>query len=137
MNKKQKSLNNKGFSLVELIIVVAIMAVLVGVLAPTYLGYVEKSKKSTDVQNAQELATSIAVKAAIDDSAITTSTVTAINATNINTISELTTVPEIKVGSSYAWYYEYDGVEVTIYLGDGTNTYEVYPTVATGSPWEQ
>lgn len=41
--------NNKGFSLVELIIVIAIMAVLVGVLAPTYLQYVEKSKKSNDV----------------------------------------------------------------------------------------
>ena len=41
--------NNKGFSLVELIVVVAIMAVLVGVLAPAYLKYVEKSRKSTDI----------------------------------------------------------------------------------------
>jgi len=32
LGKKQK--NNKGFSLVELIVVIAIMAVLVGVLAP-------------------------------------------------------------------------------------------------------
>ena len=51
MNKKQKSLTNKGFSLVELIIVIAIMAVLVGVLAPQFLKYVERSRKSTDVQN--------------------------------------------------------------------------------------
>ena len=36
----KKEMNNKGFSLVELIIVVAIMAVLIGVLAPTYLKYV-------------------------------------------------------------------------------------------------
>ena len=40
--------NNKGFSLVELIIVIAIMAVLIGVLAPQYLKYVEKSRVSTD-----------------------------------------------------------------------------------------
>lgn len=44
MNKKQKSLTNKGFSLVELIIVIAIMAVLVGVLAPQYVKYLNKSK---------------------------------------------------------------------------------------------
>ena len=36
MKKTQKRLGNKGFSLVELIVVIAIMAVLVGVLAPTY-----------------------------------------------------------------------------------------------------
>ena len=35
MKKTQKKLGNKGFSLVELIVVIAIMAVLVGVLAPT------------------------------------------------------------------------------------------------------
>lgn len=44
----EKKMNNKGFSLVELIIVVAIMAVLIGVLAPTYLKYVESSKKTSD-----------------------------------------------------------------------------------------
>lgn len=44
----KKEMNNKGFSLVELIIVVAIMAVLIGVLAPTYLKYVESSKKTSD-----------------------------------------------------------------------------------------
>ena len=32
-----KKMNNKGFSLVELIIVIAIMAVLIVVLAPQYL----------------------------------------------------------------------------------------------------
>ena len=41
MNKKQKSLTNKGFSLVELIIVIAIMAVLVGVLAPQFIKYLK------------------------------------------------------------------------------------------------
>jgi len=43
--------SNKGFSLVELIIVIAIMAVLVGVLAPTYLKYVERTKRTTDCSN--------------------------------------------------------------------------------------
>jgi type IV pilus assembly protein PilA len=39
---------NKGFSLVELIVVVAIMAVLVAVLAPSLLAYVERSRAQKD-----------------------------------------------------------------------------------------
>ena len=45
---KKRFSNNKGFSLVELIIVVAIMAILIGVLAPQYIKYVEKSRISSD-----------------------------------------------------------------------------------------
>jgi prepilin-type N-terminal cleavage/methylation domain-containing protein len=39
---------NKGFSLVELIVVIAIMAVLTAVLAPTLLQYVERSRAQKD-----------------------------------------------------------------------------------------
>lgn len=62
--------DNKGFSLVELIIVIAIMAVLVGLLAPQYLKYVNNSKVSTDVSNGQEVATVFNV--AFADSVVTT-----------------------------------------------------------------
>ena len=61
---KKGKMNNKGFSLVELIIVIAIMAVLVVVLAPQYLKYVERSRNATDLQNATAIVTACQVWAA-------------------------------------------------------------------------
>lgn len=54
-----KKTNNKGFSLVELIIVIAIMAILAGALAPALIKYINKSRRSTDVQNADSLRTAL------------------------------------------------------------------------------
>lgn len=61
---KKENMNNKGFSLVELIIVIAIMAILIVVLAPQYLKYVERSRNSTDLQNVRTLMTAIETFAA-------------------------------------------------------------------------
>ena len=49
--------NNKGFSLVELIIVIAIMAILAGALAPALIKYINKSRKSADISNADTIRT--------------------------------------------------------------------------------
>ena len=64
MEKKQRTLNNKGFSLIELIVVIAIMAILVGALAPQYMKFVERSRKSTDVQNVAAIKSALEVYAA-------------------------------------------------------------------------
>ncbi len=59
-----KKMNNKGFSLVELIIVIAIMAILLVVLAPQYLKYVERSRNATDLQNATQIVDAMQIYAA-------------------------------------------------------------------------
>ena len=51
--------DKKGFSLVELIIVMAIMAILVGVVASQVIPYMEKSRQSKDQQQISNLATSM------------------------------------------------------------------------------
>ena len=64
---KVKKLNNKGFSLVEIIIVIAIMAVLAGALAPQLIKYIDKSRKAADIQTAQTIA--MAANTALADEA--------------------------------------------------------------------
>lgn len=66
--KEQKRLGNKGFSLVELIVVIAIMAILIAVLAPTLIGKIEESRESTDIKALDEIRQ--AVVTALADEAV-------------------------------------------------------------------
>lgn len=58
---EKRKLNNGGFSLIELIVVIAIMAILVGALAPQFLKYIERTNVSTDMQNVSQLKTAVEV----------------------------------------------------------------------------
>lgn len=51
--------NNKGFSLVELIVVILIMAIIAVALAPQVMKWVDESKVSTDVNNRANLKSSL------------------------------------------------------------------------------
>jgi|GEM_PF-232953 len=119
----QKKLNNKGFSLVELIIVIAIMAVLIGLLAPQFIKYVQRSKYSTDVKNGQEIAT--VIQTLIADNKLNTSQTTdiAVSGSAIMTKAKesnlLTEVPVSKVDSANQFFATYDvkSGAVTVSIG--------------------
>ena len=72
--KERKKPDNNGFSLVELIIVIAIMAVLIGVLAPQYLKYVEKSRVSADADQIDTLISAVEIYSA--ENGVVTGTIT-------------------------------------------------------------
>lgn len=104
MNNVKK--NNKGFSLVELIVVVLIMAIIAVSLAPQVMKWVDKSKISTDVSTYDSLVANCQL--ALTDSAAYTAA-TASTLTNGYTIEYSGTTMALKkdgtaVGAGDALY---------------------------------
>ncbi|MBR7019938.1 MAG: prepilin-type N-terminal cleavage/methylation domain-containing protein [Lachnospiraceae bacterium] len=75
MNSTRGEKKDGGFSLVEIIVVIAIMAILVGVLAPMYLRYVEKARMRKDEAAAEEILHAAEIVVFSGEYAITTGTV--------------------------------------------------------------
>lgn len=129
MMKEQKKMNNKGFSLVELIIVIAIMAILVGVLAPQFIKYVEKSRQSTDMQNIQQYKTAIeayvastpapeAVKISVGSGNITIDKAAALDGTGLTT----TTALKSSNWNACDWTYNVTGTNAYKWVAGGSNS---------------
>jgi type IV pilus assembly protein PilA len=182
-----KKMNNKGFSLVELIIVIAIMAILAGAIAPALIRYIDKSRKSNDVSAAKTIKTAVETamtnEAAyeamttgttatindIDGNAITYAgvvvvtpntatanagtgvTVTPANGATIAVAGTTVTDAQTEIGKNIGektpaikykkaadgtntpsdWYvYISDGGSVVVGLGDGSNFYQLAPTLS-------
>jgi type IV pilus assembly protein PilA len=70
-----KKLNKKGFTLAELLIVVAIIAVLVGISIPIFTSQLEKAREATDAANIRAAYAEISANVLTDDGD-TTKTVT-------------------------------------------------------------
>ena len=73
--------NKKGFTIVELVIVIAVIAILAGVLIPTFAGITTKAKKSAALQEATN-AYKEAYAEAISDGAITANETASVTTSN-------------------------------------------------------
>ncbi len=135
----RKKMGNQGFSLIELMVVIAMMAALVAVLAPQYLKYVERARVSADETTAAEVLNAVKIAAAdpnltwaagvtytIQWSSSSAITVTASDSSDTKTfVDELKgtlgeTLPEIKSATHKATADDVYQVTVTVTTSGAT-----------------
>ncbi|PMJ42511.1 pilin [Vibrio cyclitrophicus] len=117
MNKKSKRTNQKGFTLIELMIVVAVIGVLSAIAIPKYQEYVEKGALGSALATATALKTNYEDYLAVSGAEPTSSS--AIGATNFK-------LGSIDVTSA--------GIDVTITNGGGSGS--AVKLVRNGGSWD-
>ena len=110
LNKK------KGFTIVELVIVIAVIAILAAVLIPTFVRLVRKSKINNDIQIVKELNLALASDAVENEHNTMTDALIAANSFGI----DLTKWNVKASGNDIYWDSQND---VFCYLNDGTIEY--------------
>lgn len=132
MNKIRNRKNNKGFSLVELIIVIAIMAILAGILIPQFVKYISSSKVSGDIQQAENIYNAVAAQYA--DSQGTAPTGMTYDGNKHEVTDDVAealemgkAAPTCKVDSSYLFMYSCDDKgAVAVYLAPASEKDKAY-----------
>lgn len=142
MMKRLKKGDNKGFTLVELIVVLVILAILAAILVPALLGYIDRAKGQQIVLNARscytaaqaEMSSMYAKNQPISNIVDASHKKTIIDTADVNDVCD-----SLKVGvkhddadkhSDYkVAYVEYEENGQTIYF-DGTSWVETAPTAS-------
>lgn len=154
-----KKKNNKGFSLIELIIAIAILVILTGLLAPQFMKYIEKSREAKDMQTLDLIYTGVqgaladeaAVAAVVDGTGSYTDFKKGIKINDIldnedkfaEEVKALLGTNDFKLESKDAkksgatadiYVRVYDNLEVAVYAG--TTASNAIPTLTVGTMTE-
>lgn len=125
MFKRKKSLKKKGFTLIELMVVISILLVLIGFMIPKFSAYQDKARSIKAKNTAKQIQTA-AMESYGENSG-------KFDATEVkNSISELTAVTSSDItatsligtdGQGVQIDYNSDGKSYTINIDASTNTY--------------
>lgn len=90
MDQNESKKKSRGYSIVELAVVIVIAVVMVGVLAPKYFRYKEKTREAVDLQSAQQAASALLTYCAgrEDLPAVITITITKSGAASSETLGQ-------------------------------------------------
>ena len=99
--RKNNMKNRKGFTLIELVVVIAILGILAAILIPQFTGFQERAARTQVVTDAKQIATAIdSLCAESDDGEITAET-NALTATNDPVLALSGVDPDRLVSFSY------------------------------------
>lgn len=114
-----KKTNKKGFTIVELVIVIAIVAILAAVLIPTFSSIINKANQSSDIQAVRQMNMALAAESVENTPSNIEAVIRILAAAGYNAEDKL--IP-VSTGHSFYWYKTYN----LIVLVKGTNEL-IYP----------
>ncbi|MEG0371126.1 MAG: prepilin-type N-terminal cleavage/methylation domain-containing protein [Clostridium sp.] len=134
MNKLKKR-KKGGFTLIEMVVVIAIVVIIAAIAIPQALKAINKSKASTDIANARTYAGQIMAKVANGDIQVDNlkgDATTPAELTDSTPVDFGLTVATPKLLKEGKFYYAYDKVkeEITIYVIEDKKKELIYPSVA-------
>ena len=115
-----KNTNKKGFTIVELVIVIAVIAILAAVLIPTFVGLVNKANMAADQQAVNQMNKALAMTGETIDGL--EAAIDALDAQGYNSKKAL-----VPVSKGHIFYWDNVNKKVILVKGEGEEAVTVFP----------